>query len=296
MAKNKQHHAISFYSYIALLWLVTRLPYRLQMWLGAAIGWLSFYLIAKRRKTTQRNIAACFPELTPQAQHRLVMQSYYSLGKALMETATALMSPVERWQSRVQIKDLHHLTDAMAGERPVLILSGHFGSLDLFGCLLAPHVQFAVIQRAHDNPKIDKLVSRSRARYGRQPVDRKAMREMLKVLRKENLPLWIGPDQDLGRKASVFAPFFGIDTATVTSFAKLAQLTNAVIIPMSCHRSKDGYIGRACPAIEFGDDEQHNAALYNAWLEGEIRRAPEQYLWQHRRFKTRPDPSEKFYQ
>lgn len=296
MAKNKPHHRTSFYLYITLLWVVTRLPYRAQMWLGTALGWLTYYLIPSRRRTTQRNITACFPEYSASEQQKLIKHSYYSMGKSLLETATALMSPVNRWLPRFQIEQPEILQQAIASGKPVIILSGHFGSLDLFGCFLQTQTPFAVIQRAHDNPKLDKLISQSRARFGRQPVDRKAMREMVKVLRKEQMPLWIGPDQDLGRQASVFAPFFGIETATVTSFAKLAQLTQAIVVPMSCHRTANGYVGRACPIITFTDDERTNAALYNQWLEHEIRRAPEQYLWQHRRFKTRPEPSAKFYQ
>ncbi|WP_119393449.1 lysophospholipid acyltransferase family protein [Salinibius halmophilus] len=295
MAKQKTYHPLPFYFYISILWLVSRLPFRAQMQLGTMIGWLSYYLIKKRRQTTYRNIEACFPELDRAAQRQLVKKSYYSMGKSLLETATGLMSPVERWLPRFTIAHREILDDAIATGRPVIILSGHFGSLDLFGCFLQSLTPFAVIQRAHDNPRLDKLISQSRARFGRQPIDRKAMREMIKVLRKEQMPLWIGPDQDLGRQASVFAPFFGVETATVTSFAKLAQLSKAIVVPMSCHRTANGYIGRACSPIEFGDDERHNAALYNQWLEQEIRRAPEQYLWQHRRFKTRPDPTENFY-
>lgn len=295
LAKNKTYSYPSFVAYKWLLWLVTRLPFQAQMWLGGMIGMLAYWGIRSRRRTTEQNIGACFPEYSATEQARLVRQSFRSMGRSLLETATALMSPVDRWQHRFQLQDKHHLEQALATGRPVLLLSGHFGSLDLFGGMLSAYTHMAVVQRPHDNPYLDQLISGSRSRFGHQPVDRRALRQMISVLRQGEVPLWIGPDQDLDRRASVFAPFFGIATATITSFAKLARMTDAIVIPMSCHRVGDQYIGRAFAPMAFSGDDQANAAQYNAWLESEIRRAPEQYLWQHRRFKTRPDGEPEFY-
>ena len=142
---------------------------------------------------------------------------------------------------------------------------------------------------------MDYVVQRGRERLYEDCFTRKDIRGFIRALKKGGI-LWYAQDQDFGRKNSVFVDFFGIPTATITATSRIAKAGNAVVLPLTYFRREDnsGYditVHDALP-IPSGDDIE-DARLANAFLEQQIRQHPSQYLWLHKRFKTRPDKSEK---
>lgn len=271
---------------LAGLFVLGRLPYKIATALGRGLGLASFYLARRRRHITQVNISLCWPELSAQAQQQLVKQSFLEAGQGLAETALAWFRPIEFWRPRVRLINGHLLDQALA-EGGVLLLCGHFGSLDAYGAMLANYYRYDLVQRDLGNPVVNRHMQRARQRYG-QSLGRKQTKDMIRSLRNGQI-LWYAPDQDFGRKQSVFADFFGQRTATLTATTRLAQLGKAKVVPGHVFRDAQGYCMEVYPplAIPSASPEQ-DAQLYNQWLEACIRRHPSQYLWQHRRFKTRP--------
>jgi KDO2-lipid IV(A) lauroyltransferase len=152
--------------------------------------------------------------------------------------------------------------------------------------------------REHKNPVFDYVQRRGRERHNQDAtaIEREDVRAMLKVLR-AGRAIWYAPDQDYGRKQSIFVPWFGIQAATVTATTKFARLGRAKVIPYTLERLPHGkgYSLVVHPPLEDfpGESEEADCRRINEWIEDSVRQHPEQYLWAHRRFKTRPagDPS-----
>ena len=176
------------------------------------------------------------------------------------------------------------------------MVGGHFAFLDFAGGLLGLEQTYHVVQRDHDNPLFNYFMTTSRNRHATACIARKDLRGMVRALKKGDI-VWYAPDQDSGRKNSVFVPFFDIPTATITGTSGLASLSKAVVIPVFYYRDTKGqyHIEFSAPlAIPSGNDEQ-DAEQFNQWLESKVREQPEQYFWLHKRFKTRPVGDNSFY-
>jgi KDO2-lipid IV(A) lauroyltransferase len=279
-----------------VFWLITRLPYALLMAFGRAIGRLAYRTLKSRRQVCESNIRLCFPDLTPDEQTALAKQTFRSFGQGLLETAFAWSRDTDKLADRTHIEGLDHVRAAHAEGRGVLLVGGHFALVDLAGGLVKNHLDFHVVQRDHDNPLFNLWMTRARLKSGKGIVARKDLRTMLRVLKNKGV-LWYAPDQDYGRRDSVFVPFFGIETATITGTSRLAKMTNAAVVPIFFYRRLDGHycleFSKPLP-IPSGDDVA-DAAYFNQWLETQVRRYPEQYLWLHKRFKTRPEGEPSLY-
>ena len=189
------------------------------------------------------------------------------------------------------VHGLEHIQQAEANKQGILLLGGHYAILDLAGALTAPHLSnLDTVHREHNNPLLNAIQTQSRLRFCSQTLSRFDIRGVIRNLRKGRT-VWYAPDQDYGRKNSVFAPFFGVPAASLVSTAKIARISKAAVIPISYFRESDGsYHIYFSPALEDfpSDDEVSDATRINQIIEREIRRHPAQYLWLHRRFKTRP--------
>ncbi|MBT5232151.1 MAG: LpxL/LpxP family Kdo(2)-lipid IV(A) lauroyl/palmitoleoyl acyltransferase [Methylococcales bacterium] len=284
---------------LSTLYLVAKLPYRLQMGLGAGLGWLMYRVMPIRKHFAEVNIGLCFPELSEVKQAKLVRDHFDSFGKATIETAMAWWSSDRQLAKLVSIKGLEHLKSAQASGQGVLMLSAHFTTLELGGRLLALTQPFQVSYKAHKKkPLFNEVMLRARERRFQKAISSKQPRDMIKSLKGGNI-LWYAPDQDYGRKQSVFAPFFGVPAITLTSTARIVKMTNALVVPFYVQRLPNGQgyqliIEPALSAFPAGDDLVDAAAI-NALIERWVRLVPEQYLWVHRRFKTRPVGEAKFY-
>ncbi len=274
-----------------LLWLLTRLPFGLQMRIGRVIGGLTRRLARRRREIAQTNLRLCFPELDAAQRQRLLAQHFCALGQGVVETALCWWGRDATLRARYQLVGERHLQAARQRGRGVILLSAHFTTLELGGRLLALTQPFHVLYRRHKNPLFEAVMQRARQRRFQSAIARENTRALLGRLR-ENQVVWYAPDQNHGGDHSVFAPFFGVSAATLTTTSRLARLSGAAVVPFFPLRlpRTQGYILVLCPALEDfpGPDPQSDAARINRLIESVVLEAPEQYLWVHRRFKTRP--------
>ena len=275
---------------IGLAALLARLPWSLQRVLGRGIGRLLMGLFGSRRRVAARNIALCFPELDATAQARLLRESFAELGIGLFEFARAWWGSVAPMRGKVTVEGLEHLEAARAGGRGVIIISGHFVTLELAARLMCDHAPLAGMYRPHDGAVMEWAVQRGRLRYATAMFTREELRPALRHLKQGGL-LWFAPDQDTRRGDSVFVPFFGRPAYSLTSTHQLARLSGAAVLGFAHVRHDDGsYTLRLTPALEEfpSSDATADTARVMAAIETMIRAAPTQYLWIHRRFKRQP--------
>ena len=277
---------------VALIWLIARLPLDVLLWLGRRLGGLVRLIPSARRHIAETNIALCFPELDPAARAKLVDDNLRDIGLMLVEFALGWMGSDRRMaQIPTRIDGLQHLEAARAQGKGVLLVGGHFSHLELCARLVSQRIRIAGMYRRMDSAVFEWVVLHARLRYADAMFDKDDIRGTVKYLRGGGT-LWYAPDQDMRSKDSVFVPFFGVPAATITATHHLARMSGAVVIPFYHRRlpGRQGYALRlAAPLQAFpGTDVLADTARVNSCIEQMAREAPEQYLWVHKRFKTRP--------
>lgn len=283
---------------IGLAALLARLPWRLQRVLGHWLGGLLHAVSRDRRHVAERNIALCFPELEAKQQAALVRRSFSELGIGLFEFARAWWGSVQPMRHDLRVEGLEHLAAAREGGRGVIVISGHFTTLEMAARLMCDYAPLAGMYRPHDQGAMEWAVKHGRLRYASHMFTREELRPALKHLKQGGL-LWFAPDQDTRRGESVFVPFFGRPAYSLTSTHQLARLSGAAVIAFAHERRADGgYTLRLSPA--FADfpskDASADTARVMAAIEAMVRKVPAQYLWIHRRFKRQPDGRGKLYE
>lgn len=277
---------------MALMWLIAQMPVRLQWWLGSGLGRLVWRVGGRRRRITETNIRLCFPELDEQQQSALVKQSFIANGIGIMEIGVAWFRDPVTLAAITTVHGLEHLERALAHGKGVLLLGGHYSTLDLGGSLVTEYIEADVMQRDHNNPLVNAVMTRARERRYGMVHGARELRGLFRSL-KLNHSVWYATDQDYGRKDIVFAPFFGIPAGSITATSRIAERSGCKVVPFSHFRrtGKPGYDIYFHPALENfpSGDDLVDATVINQTIERQIRRAPDQYLWMHRRFKTRPD-------
>jgi KDO2-lipid IV(A) lauroyltransferase len=274
------------------------LPRPMQYGLGRVLGKLLYRFGKRRRHIAEVNVALCFPELSKDEQHILVKKVFAENAIGFIETAVSWFRKPSYSYQRITVEGLEHLEAAKKLGRGVILVGSHFSTLDLGGLLVTAHTQLDASYRPQKNQLINDVMIKSRQAFLERVISHKNMREVLKSL-KDGHVLWYAPDQDYGRKASVFAPFFGINAATIKFTAKLSKFNNSPVVILGHYRKADdsGYVVSYSKALEgfpSGDDVA-DATKVNEGIEREIRKCPEQYMWVHRRFKTRPEGEDGFY-
>jgi Kdo2-lipid IVA lauroyltransferase/acyltransferase len=274
---------------VGLGWLLARLPWPLQRGLGAGLGGLLRLVLRGRRRVAQRNLELCLPELTPDARRRLLDESFRDLGIGVFEFLRAWWGSIDTPRRAARIDGIEILQRLHGEGRGVIMVSGHFMTLELCGRLLCDHVPVAGMYRAHDSAAMEWAVLRGRLRYACAMFRREELRPAIRHLKAGGI-LWYAPDQDMRGKDTVFAPFFGEPAATITATHQLARLTGAAVVPFFHRRDGDRYILRVGePLADFpSNDPVADSARVNAAIEAMVREAPSQYLWIHKRFKRRP--------
>lgn len=285
---------------LGLFWLIAQLPYPWLLRLGRWLGALTYRLAGSRRRIARRNLELCFPELSAAERERLVKENFASMGIAFFEMAISWWWPRRRLARLAHIEGLEHLQRAQAEGRGVILMALHFTTLEIGAALLGQRQTIDGMYREHDNPVFDYVQRRGRERHNADAtaIEREDIRAMLKVLR-AGRSIWYAPDQDYGRKQSLFVPLFGIPAATVTATTRFARLGKAQVMPFIQTRLADGSGYRLTihpPLADFpGESEEADCLRINRWVEEAVRQQPEQYLWAHRRFKSRPDGEPSFY-
>ncbi|MEO8366593.1 MAG: LpxL/LpxP family Kdo(2)-lipid IV(A) lauroyl/palmitoleoyl acyltransferase [Pseudoxanthomonas sp.] len=283
---------------IGLAALLARLPWRLQRVLGRGLGGFLHAVLRDRRRVAERNIALCFPELDAAQQAALVRRSFSELGIGLFEFARAWWGSVQPMRHDLRVQGLEHLQAAREGGRGVIVISGHFTTLEMAARLMCDYAPLAGMYRPHDQGAMEWAVKHGRLRYAAHMFTREELRPALKHLKQGGL-LWFAPDQDTRRGESVFVPFFGRPAYSLTSTHQLARLSGAAVIAFAHERRADGgYTLRLSPAFaDFpGKDATADTARVMAAIEAMVREVPSQYLWIHRRFKRQPDGRGKLYE
>ncbi|MDF0729922.1 lipid A biosynthesis lauroyl acyltransferase [Pseudomonas entomophila] len=285
---------------LGLLWLVVQLPYRALLWLGSALGAVMYHLAGERRRIAARNLELCFPELSGDERRRLLKENFASTGIAFFEMAMSWWWPQARLARLAHIEGLEHLQDAQREGQGAILMAVHFTTLEIGAALLGQAHTIDGMYREHGNPVFDFIQRRGRERHNPDSlaVEREDVRGMLKLLR-NGRAIWYAPDQDYGAKQSLFVPLFGIPAATVTATTKFARLGKARVIPFTQKRLEDGSGYRLVvhpPLADFpGETEEADCLRINQWVESVLRECPEQYLWAHRRFKSRPEGAPRLY-
>lgn len=270
---------------IGLATLLARLPWPLQRGLGRWVGSFLHAVLRDRRRVAERNIALCFPELDTAQQTALVRRSFSELGIGLFEFARAWWGSVQPMRRGLRVEGLEHLEAARAGGRGVIVISGHFSTLEIAARLMCDYAPLAGMYRPHDQGAMEWAVKRGRLRYAQHMFTREELRPALKHLKQGGL-LWFAPDQDTRRGESVFVPFFGLPANSLTSTHQLSRLSGASVIAFAHERRDDGgYTLRLSPAFEEfpSKDATADTARVMAAIETMVRAVPAQYLWIHRR-------------
>lgn len=280
---------------VALLWLISWLPYGVLMWLGQSFGRLLYKVMKSRAKVARGNIELCFPDMSKAEREALLLRNFEETGKALFDTVIGWWWPNWRFNKLAQFTGYEHIQEALAQGKGVLLLAAHFLHLEAAGRVFGlthPSVGF---YRPHNNPLMDYLQYHGRNRANKYMIGKRDVKGLIAALNQGEVCFYL-PDQDYGRNRSEFVPFFAVpDTATTTGTLLFANAANCVVLPIISSRlgNKRGYQVEALPALSpfpTGDDKA-DVTRVNQWVEQAVLRHPEQYMWLHRRFKTRPDAS-----
>jgi len=269
--------------------------------IAAAIGELRYHANARRRDTVALNLRYCFPGWT-EARRRAVARAHFrAYARSAADHAVLWWDLRRRVPERLcEITGLEHVLAIRRTGRSVILLTPHTAAVDFGGIALTPYVTLSTMANTLRNPVLDWLVQRTRsAGYGVRVFDRRGgLRPVVRALRAGTVFYYM-PDEDLGARDSVFAPFFGHPKATLTTLGRLAGMADAAVVPMypyyEPHRRR--YRIELLPPLDDfpSGDARRDACTMNEALERCIALAPEQYMWNYRLFRSRPDGSKNRY-
>jgi KDO2-lipid IV(A) lauroyltransferase len=271
---------------------------------GAALGALVFKLLARLRKTGLKNLEMAFPEKTLVEREQVLRGVYRSLGWQLAEFCKMSGYTAGQASKFIRYDGLDNYLAAKARGRGVLVLTGHLGAWELssFYHSLVGHPMSLVIRRL-DNPLVDRFVNSVRCLHGNRVIHKDDFARGLLTAMHQGETVGILMDTNMTPPQGVFVPFFGVEACTATAMARVALKTDAAVLPgfLLWEATEQRYVLRFGPQIEMvrtGDPEADilaNTALFTAAIESYIRQYPEQWLWVHRRWKTRPEGQERLY-
>ena len=278
---------------LALIRMTAAFPHGLRLAVGRAAGRLALRVMKKRRDIALRNLQLCFPEWSGPERKTVLKAHFESLGMGLVELAMAAWCPDQQVDELVEVKGAGHLGAALDEGRGIIAMSGHFPALEFTArALNLPPPGLVAVYRPGGNAVFAYLVNRARLRPTSDTLSKYDVRGMVKALRSGSV-LWYAGDQMTDAKSAELVPFFGEPAMTGTALGRLARISGAPIVPWFTRRLKDGrYRVELLPALENfrGDSPLEEAERVNTLIEEQVRKAPEQYYWIHRRFKRRPAP------
>lgn len=279
----------------ALLYLLSWLPYPLLMAIGRALGRLSFKLLKSRARTAKRNLELCFPHMSEAERSVLLQKNAEETGCAAIETFIGWWWPTWRVRRFAHFKGYEYIQAELAKGKGVLLLASHMLHLEVAGRVFGlthPSVGF---YRPHNNALMEFFMYRGRSRANKYMIGKRDVKALIRALNDGEVCFYL-PDQDYGPNRAIFAPFFAVkDTACTNGTLLFANAANCSVIPIISSKlpNHQGYQIEVLPALQDfpGDDDYQAICRVNQWVEQAILRHPEQYMWVHRRFKTRPDPT-----
>lgn len=283
---------------VGALRIIAALPFPAKRYAGKFFGLLAYKFAKKRRHITATNIRLCFPELSTQEQNKLVKETFIQNGIGFFEVAWSWWLRPHSLVGRYTVENLDLLHQLQAKGKGVLLVGAHFVHLDLCGAMLSVATPMGVIYRKNNNPVLEHIVTRGRERIFSEVHERSDMRAITRSL-KNGAAIWYAPDQDFNHRQSVFATFFGITASTLTTTSRLAKMGDAAVLGLFHYRDPITHHYRIVfksidSSFPTGDDVQ-DSTFVNNMIEQAIREEPSQYMWVHRRFKTRPQGQPSFY-
>ena len=277
---------------LVLLWLLHWLPLPALATLGDLLGALAYRLAAERRRVTLINLALCFPQWSDARRAAVARAHFQAFMTSILSQGVGWYASLAHLRRIVHFEGLPHLQAALAAG-PVILMTPHFFGIDTAGICLSADVDMISFHTRHKNIRIDDMIQRRRRRWNRGVIFSRqdGIRTVLRAL-KPGWALYYLPDQDYGSKDSIFVDFFGVKTATIPAMSRLARLAHARVVP--CVIEQDFHHNRCVvrfypPWLDYpGADETTDALRMNHFIEARILEQPANYLWSHKRFKTRP--------
>lgn len=283
---------------LTFLMFLTILPWTVQRFFAHGLAKLAWRFLRSRRETTIRNLELCFPEWSADEVQQQSYQVFVDMMLGVFETLNAWYKP-SWFKGRVEIKGLDYLEQAQADGSGIILLGSHSTLLDAGGYICSQYFDPDVVYRPQNNPLLDYLIYTARQPVYGEQIDHDDIRFLVKRLRQGHI-IWYSPDQDFGLKQGVMAPFFGVPAATVTAQRRLVKVGKAKVLSVHFYRTDEKnphYQIIIEPELENypTQDEVADATRVNQLLEMQLRRAPTQWMWFHRRFKTQPKGQPKIY-
>jgi len=278
------------------LYSISWLPFKLQLAMGRTLGRLIFTIASKRKHVALTNLRLCFPEKNEGELQSILKKNFENTGIALFETGMGWWWPNWRVARKVKVTGAQHIRSAQAEGNGVLVLSMHNLCLEMCARGAGINNPLVAFYRPHNNPLMEFFQHRGRARSNKYMVGKRDVKGLLKALHQKEACAYL-PDQDYGRNKSLFVPFFAVkETATTTGTLIFSRKKNTKTVMMIPRRNADnsGYTVEVSPPLENfpTDNDQQDLIKINQALEKAIMVQPEQYMWLHRRFKTRPNPED----
>jgi KDO2-lipid IV(A) lauroyltransferase len=304
MSKSKLQINFEYLLARSLLAVFAVLPLRASIFIGEIFGGVAGYLGGRLRRTGRRNLELAFPDLSPSERNRLRRGCFENLGRLLGVFSHFKLSDQPALKNIIACEGLGHLDAASAHGRGVILFTGHVGAWELtsFGLSLFGRPLSFLVRRI-DNPKIETLVDRRRTRLGNRTIDkRSAAREILRVLQGGGT-LGILVDLNTQEREGIFVDFFGVKASTTFLVAKLALRTNSEVLPVFAPWNREQRrfllkVDAPLNIVRSGDEEDDVRLLTQALtsvVEKYVRLYPDQWLWIHRRWKTRPPGAQEIY-
>ncbi len=284
---------------LSLMLVACCLPGRVLWVLGSGLGSFFSWFPSPARRIAERNVELCFPDMTAAQRRKLVSKHFRMCGYSMLSLGVTWFAPRWRVERFITIRDRHNIDNAYGSGKNVILLAPHFIGLDMGGVRLSAEQNYVSMYRKARDPLLEYCFQR-RTRFGAILVDRLAsLKSLIRHIR-EGRPFYYLPDQDMGERSSVFIPFFGIPAATVTALSRIAETTNAVVIPCITRilPGGQGYEVRLHPPLDAfpTQDPVADARRMNEEIEKWVREMPAQYMWSCRRFKTRPNNEPSLYE
>ena len=282
--------------------LLSLLPLRAIAAISGPLSTLGWWLAKSRRRVALTNLRLCFSHLTEIERETIARQHFRAYMQAALEHGFLWNASGQRIRDYVSLHDEFQWKKFRQGEqqRPVIWLCPHFIGLDAAAIRISVDTSGCSIYSEQSNPDVDRMMLAGRTRFGysRIIVRTEGVKPIIRAM-KSGLPFYYLPDMDFGARDSVFSPFFGVEAATITGVSRLAKLTGAAVVPVIATQRPNGagYDVRFYPAWDAfpSSDIDADARRVNAFIEDRVRENIAQYLWTHKRFKTRPPNEPRLY-
>lgn len=265
------------------------------------VAWLFWHIVPKRRKVALTNLKLCFPQWDDEKREQVAKRCFFRLARAALDHSVLWKGSAEQVRNFVSFDEGVIERIVNMDNRPLIVIAPHFAGLDASGIGLNLYVRGVSLYQRQSNPVWDKAAFDGRKRFSDPILIAKGthhdLRPIIRAMR-QGLPFYYLPDMDHGRRNSIFVPFFGVDAATLPMASRLAKLTNAKVIMLMAEMTDDGYQVHATDLWENfpTDDYEADTLRVTQELEKWIRKYPDQYMWTHRRFKTRPEGAPSLYE